>query len=163
MNDAGGELTAENVRGGGVRFTIRLPLAKHGVKEMTANDSPLPTLDGRRILVVDDEESVRNILGWIMEKKSKALVAECASGEQALRQIHEEEFDAVILDLRMPVLSGQEVFRRLPDQVKRRVVFITGDVFNSSTREFIESVKQPILFKPVNFDELIRTVGNLCD
>ena len=70
-------------------------------------------------------------------------------------------FDAVLLDLIMPGLSGQQVYYKLPKRLQRRVVFVTGDTGNPATRQFLAATGQPALFKPVDLDELLRMLQSV--
>ena len=61
-----------------------------------------------RILLVDDEERSRQAMLWIL-KKLNHVVTECADGEEALRVYSPHEYEMVLSDLKMPVLSGIEL------------------------------------------------------
>ena len=87
----------------------------------------------------------------------------CSSGKEALRLLRGKTFDAVVLDLRMPGISGQEVYADLPKPLQRRVVFVTGDTFNPSTMQFLASTRQPALLKPLDRDELLKAVQSVVD
>src|SRR2546426_1963611 len=79
-----------------------------------------------RILVVDDEETFRFVIGNRL-KGSGHLVEAVASGEAALEHIAEKAFDVMLLDLRMPGLGGLEVLRRLAETgLPCEVVVLTG-------------------------------------
>ena len=79
-----------------------------------------------RILVVDDEETFRFVIGNRL-KGSGHLVEAVASGETALERIAERAFDVMLLDLRMPGLGGLEVLRRLAETgLPCEVVVLTG-------------------------------------
>jgi len=79
-----------------------------------------------RILVVDDEETFRFLIGNRLEG-SGHLVETVASGEAALERIAEKAFDVMLLDLRMPGLGGLEVLRRLAETgLPCEVVVLTG-------------------------------------
>ena len=79
-----------------------------------------------RILVVDDEETFRFVIGNRL-KGSGHLVETVASGEAALERIAEKAFDVMLLDLRMPGLGGLEALRRLAETgLPCEVVVLTG-------------------------------------
>src|SRR5947199_8382439 len=91
--------------------------------------APPPPLESAatRILVVDDEEYVRDLLRDILEKEGcEAIVAE--GGRQALSLFDNENFDAVFTDVGMPDMKGWEVSRALRQRdSKIPVAIITGD------------------------------------
>ena len=86
---------------------------------MQDNQAKFHSSDGKRlVLVVDDEEINRALLGVVLEKDYKVIFAE--NGEQALRAVEEnkEILSLVILDLIMPVMTGSEVLRRIREEAE---------------------------------------------
>jgi CheY-like chemotaxis protein len=77
-----------------------------------------------RILVVDDDTAWREALGELLADMGYQ-VTEAADGGRALDALGHERFDAVLLDLRMPGMSGEDVAARLPKDAPP-VVFLTG-------------------------------------
>ncbi len=78
-------------------------------------------------------------------------------GAEALRMINLDDFDAVLLDMKMPGLGGPEVYRcikGLRPEIAARVLFMTGDVASPDTKEFVESTESVLLPKPFNLDDL---------
>jgi DNA-binding response OmpR family regulator len=67
---------------------------------------------GQRILVVDDEPDIRDLLRLTLERESY-LVSEAANGEEALAAVEDDPPDLIILDLMMPVLDGHQTCYRL--------------------------------------------------
>jgi CheY-like chemotaxis protein len=161
--NAGGTIAGANLAGGGVTFTINLPVSATATSFQLADAQPAPemhsaSIRGRRILVVDDDQCMREVLQLVLNQMGGGQVETCASGEEALRLLKIKSFDAVVLDLRMPGLSGQSTFERMPPRVKRRVVFITGDALRSSTRDFLSVSRQPALIKPVAHFQLVEAI-----
>jgi two-component system nitrogen regulation response regulator NtrX len=64
-----------------------------------------------KILVVDDEEDVRERLGNFLARRISCALEKAASGEEALKKLKEDNFDLVLLDIRMPGLSGIDVMK----------------------------------------------------
>ncbi|MCA8951779.1 MAG: response regulator [Planctomycetes bacterium] len=158
----GGRITAE-AGAVGARFVIVLPCGEPAVapaETETEGDPARPTVaGGTRMLVVDDEPLVRasirrhaRALGW--------QVTEADSGEIALQRLLErhERFDAVACDLRMPGLSGADVYDRIAAEAPEllgRMVFITGDLASDEARRFSERSRAPIFTKPFSFPDLL--------
>jgi CheY-like chemotaxis protein len=70
-------------------------------------------------------------------------------------------FDAVLLDLRMPDMSGQEVFerwRRERPQLADRVVFITGDIVSADLQSFLKGSGRPYIAKPFEFSAIAEVL-----
>ena len=115
---------------------------------MQDNQAKFHSADGRRlILVVEDEEINRDILGMILEKDYEVIFAE--NGEEALRVVKEKKelLSLVILDLIMPVIPGLEVLRRIkanPDTRDLPVIVASGDqsqeieCLNAGAGDFIQ-------------------------
>lgn len=116
-----------------------------------------------RVLVIDDEPAVGKVLARML--RSVCDVEVLTDGEDALRRISAgERFSAIITDVMMPVLTGFELREQLliidPEQA-RRVVFITGGVFNSETAELLEQPNIRCMTKPVDAEALRRTVSEV--
>ncbi len=120
-----------------------------------AGDSPdesgVRSVDRRtRVLVVDDEPMIGASLKRILSALHDVTVL--TSGRDALAAIRDgEAFDVVICDVMMPALSGLEVYeavRETHPAAAERFVFITGGVLHEEGRRFLESVPNPVVFKP---------------
>ena len=115
--------------------------------------------DGRRILVVEDEPLIREILFEALTTCGYR-VKTLGSAVEALEELGRSEYDLLLVDVRMPKMTGMEFFRRLgedyPD-MQSRVIFITGDVAAPSTQQFLDSANRPVLTKPFDLN-LLRSV-----
>src|SRR5207247_3641393 len=72
-------------------------------------------------------------------------------------------FDAIICDLRMPHLSGREMYQKLARQDPRaaeRIIFATGDTVRGDTLQFLETLGRPYLHKPFTLAELRAALGH---
>ncbi len=122
----GGEIDVEGAPGRGSVFTIRLPVAR-AAAAVTPGQPPSPrTRAGARILVVEDEPEVRDVLTEILEAQGHAVRA-CADGEAGVAQVRAESFDLVFTDLGMPGMSGWEVARLVKlERPGTPVALVTG-------------------------------------
>jgi len=111
-----------------------------------------------KILVVDDEESIRFFLRELLERDGYTVVA-VESGELALRHIEREEFDLALIDLKMRGISGTDVLRVLhtqsPDTV---VIMLTGHGSLESAVEALRQGAHDYLFKPCKTIELRESI-----
>ena len=160
VRDHGGKMWAESSPGEGSTFHIELPVLPEATP-VRAN----PTINGggqvtgRRILVVDDEPEVRDILLRALSADGHD-VALAPDGESAWKLIQENQFDMIFLDLRMPGIDGQELHQLVSEfssDLARKIVFITGDTANSDTRKFLDSTPCPVLSKPFTI-EAVRSL-----
>ena len=144
----------------GAVFHIDLPV---GAEDSSGAPSVSPeggaqtaVATGRRVLVVDDEWSIRALLHDIL-RLDQHEVALASSGIEAADLIEREEFDIILTDIKMPGMDGAAFYRHLlerkPEQA-RRLIFITGDTVSPDTRGFLQGVSNPILSKPFKIGPL---------
>jgi two-component system NtrC family sensor kinase len=151
-----GRIWAENSPSSGARFIVELPVIK---PRPSGEARPAPHVhsanenDRLRVLVVDDEASVRVSLQRYLTGRGHQ-VETTASGQDALNRLRVVRYDAVILDMRMPDLSGEQLFERLrssdPGHAER-VIFTTGDLVNEQMRRFLDGTGRPCVPKPFEF------------
>ncbi|HEU5218408.1 MAG TPA: ATP-binding protein [Gemmatimonadales bacterium] len=179
VEQLGGTLTGENRNPGerGARFTVRLPYvdrraAARRVPEASPVDPP-PQVSGdrapRRVLVVDDEAPIRVAIRRFLERRGWT-VAEAGNGLEALERLGLDEggrfqadsYDVIITDLKMPGVTGVELYNRLaavsPESVAK-LVMISGDTASPEVAQFVGRLRQPLIQKP--FD--MRALADLLD
>jgi len=86
------------------------------------------------------------------------------NGRLALSKLSSGSFDVVISDLKMPGMSGQELYRHLQaseSALLGRIIFTTGDVANQDTQSFLQESRTPYLQKPFNLNEVRRLVQEI--
>ena len=136
-----GTIEAESEVGRGTTFRIRLPAARDGARQEPAGEPPAITLvpqrpGATRILVVDDEENVRQLLRDVLESEGYR-VRLATGGREALGLLENEEFDAVFTDVGMQGMSGWELARAVREaDASMPVAVITGwgDAVGSAER-----------------------------
>jgi signal transduction histidine kinase/CheY-like chemotaxis protein len=155
----GGRMRAENLIGGGARITVRL---RADESSHVAENGP-PTKahgDARgRVLIVDDNASVRNAVGDVLATVGHEVTVSARSRE-AIEHLTWQGFDVVLVDLRLPDLDGGRVW----DWILRdravlapRVVFMTGDILSAQIERFVSTAGRPVLTKPVTVAQ-VRTI-----
>ncbi len=116
-----------------------------------------------RILVVDDEKSIRNTLRDILEFENYA-VTEAADGEEALKLLSDQAFDLVLCDIKMPKHDGMEVLREgLKLQYDVQFIMISG---HGNVETAVESTRLgafDFLEKPPDLNRLLVSVRNALD
>jgi len=149
-----GRIWAENVPQGGARFVIELPVIQPRASGEFQTVAQVHRVgDSLRVLVVDDEASVRVSLQRYLAGRGHD-VETTASGEDALARLRATSYDAVIVDMRMPDLSGEQLFERLRSNDPahaERVIFTTGDLVNEQMRRFLDGSGRPCVPKPFEF------------
>ncbi len=160
-----GRIYARNAPEGGAVFTVELPIVEPEQTEEPAEPraqaaSEAETARAGNILVVDDELTILDILYQVL-KSDGHRVDTALSGNIALRKLEKERYDVIISDLKMPGMSGQELYevvRRGDEALARKMIFSTGDVVSQDTREFLRSCGNPYLQKPFEIDAIRRAV-----
>jgi CheY-like chemotaxis protein len=116
-----------------------------------------------RGLVVDDEEIILSFLkrllnGWGYE------VEIINNPTEAIDNIQKNDYDFIILDVKMPEINGQQLYNliaELKPSVINRIIFATGDVMNKTTANFLNETQAPVLTKPLDTNELKETIGEI--
>jgi CheY-like chemotaxis protein len=121
---------------------------------LTATVTAERTSPHTRVLVVDDTPDVRFMVAWQL-KSEGAAVEEAVSGEQALSLCASESFDAIVLDQRMPGLTGIEVARKLRADLYPAPIVIYSAYVDETLRAEALSLEIPIVDKADN--ERLRT------
>lgn len=113
----------------------------------------------KSILIVDDEEDLRETLAEQFELSDGFLAITAASGEEALQKTADERVDLVILDVDMPGMNGREVCRQLRDKgIRVPVIMLTGRSGESDTVAGLEAGANDYVAKPFSFAVLLARV-----
>jgi two-component system NtrC family sensor kinase len=147
----GGKMEFSSAIGEGTTFIVELPIVAEPTAASTeeAHEVELSKLDIQKVLVVDDEESITDLITEILTREGCDVVAVTA-GELALQKIQEEEYDLIVCDLRMPGMDGRQVYKQVEQikpQLSRRFLFLTGDISDESLA-FLKGADRPYLMKP---------------
>jgi PAS domain S-box-containing protein len=155
-----GEIDVESEVGKGTTLTMSFPISLEAKEEVTSFPSPeVRSRKGARILVIDDEESVRSVLSRILTRvKYQVNVAE--SGEEGIRLFREKEYDMVLTDLGMPGMSGWDVCREVKKIRPRIPVGLITGWGNEVGEEKMKEVDLDFLIsKPFDFNQILSTVA----
>jgi two-component system NtrC family sensor kinase len=182
----GGRLLYEPRPEGGAVFTVELPLepfaldgplaavipaSSAGSKTATGSGPgragevpgpPIAELPRLRLLVLDDEETIRTLLVRVLRRTVDVVPA--GSGSEALRLIEEADFDGMFCDHRMPGMTGTEVYERvaaLRPELARHFVLMSGDVLNPELLAFAEGRAVRLLSKPFEIETLQAIVDQM--
>jgi two-component system, NtrC family, nitrogen regulation response regulator NtrX len=113
-----------------------------------------------RVLVVDDETGIREAIRMTLEYEGYR-VDEARSGQDGLDKATKTPYDAILLDIKMPVLDGMEVLENLREQrVPAPVIMVSGHGDISTAVECTKRGAFDFLEKPLNRDKLLLAVRN---
>jgi len=151
----GGDLTVRSTPGEGTTFTLQLPAV-----------AGTPVSEPRTVLLVDDDPVVAATLGEMLTREGFG-VQHAATGAAAFEALAQQTFDAIFLDVRLPDISGPDIYARLaaerPEQAQR-VIFVTGGLWRADSRGLREQLPpQPTLSKPCTAAQIREVLRLLRD
>lgn len=161
----GGEILVESEPGKGTTFILHLPVGygeegrevEKGVKKTPS------TMRSARILVIDDEEAVRDVLSRMLQAKGHRVEV-ASGGEEGIERFRQVPFDLVFTDLGMPKMSGWDVGKRLKElNPKIPVVMITGWGMELDRKKMNESGIDLLISKPFSFDQVTQVIAEAVD
>jgi len=155
----GGEILIESELGKGTTFILHLPFV-HAEEEAEV-PAPVPEkeLTSARILVIDDEDSVRDILARMLTAKGHQVVS-ASGGQEGIEKFKSESFDLVFTDLGMPKVSGWDVGKAVKKMnATVPVAMITGWGMELNKEKMTENGIDLIISKPFNLAQVTELVS----
>jgi two-component system NtrC family sensor kinase len=182
INRHKGNIDVKSSPNEGVTFIVRLPVvvpvedpgpegeetAVRAARDEAVQDEVIPEgeRDGAakgRILVIDDEAAIVEQLSVILSDAGHTVVTS-PNPVDALKKIRSTRFDCVVCDIRMPDMEAAE-FAGIIEQhdagSSRRLVFVSGDIINRETAEFIQQSGLPCIEKPFSAAKVRDVVGGV--
>jgi len=168
MADHHGRIYYRRTEGGDPAFVLEFPRTATAVPAMAPalveNPAPLETapvsVKGASVLVLDDEKSIAEMLVEMLGLLGHRAQLSHA-GPHALELIARQDFDVILSDFRMPLMDGREFYeavRRQKPELARRIIFLTGDVANVETQNFLQSTGNQHLAKPFQLSKVQAAV-----
>ena len=166
IRQSGGHISVESKVGIGSVFHILLPCAE-GARITRASSRPVPASDRgtETILVVEDEEAVRNIARRILEDGGFRVLTAANGGEALLiTEAHPGEVDLVLTDVVMPHMSGRALVERLRQvNPALRVLYMSGYTDDGVVRRDVGDARTHFIGKPFNARDLRSKVRWVLD
>ena len=171
-----GYIWAESTLGEGAVFWLEIPLVTEDETETQHASVSMPQFmraangagEGRvsaktavSVLIIDDEASLRHIMGRALKKQGYDITI-AADGQEGLDYVDDHSYDLILCDIRMPGMSGAAFYHYLqahkPEQAKR-IMFMTGDTITPNTRQFLQETAVSYLEKPFELEDLIAQIN----
>jgi len=153
-----GGIKVESIKGKGTTFTISIPIPLKVPLRREKQAIP-KKISPRKILVIDDEEGIREVLGEILKDEGHRVTLAETSGK-GLEKFKMNNFDLVLTDLGMPEMSGWELAKRIKEiDSSVPVDLITGWGVATSKEKMKKRRVDFILSKPFNCTKVVREVN----
>ena len=167
----GGNIEVESEKGRGTAFRVNIPLRRaYHVEAQETQDESVPgvSLAGIHVLIAEDMEINAEVLGDLLEMEE--ITSEWAeNGRRAVEMFGQSEtghFDAILMDMRMPVMDGLGAtveIRKMdrPDAAAIPIIALTANAFEGDVQQCLSAGMNAHLSKPVDIDQLKETLGRL--
>ena len=167
----GGNIEVESEKGRGTAFRVNIPLRRaYHVEAQETQDESVPgvSLAGIHVLIAEDMEINAEVLGDLLEMEE--ITSEWAeNGRRAVEMFGQSEtghFDAILMDMRMPVMDGLGAtveIRKMdrPDAAAIPIIALTANAFEDDVKQCLSAGMNAHLSKPVDIDQLKETLGRL--
>ncbi len=170
----GGEIQVQSKPGEGSTFTICVDTGPlQGVHYLQADEVTLQSCPddtgGRqhwafpvsRILIVDDGVENRELVKLVLEDTSVS-VDEAGDGQACLDKVRNQDYDAILMDVQMPVMDGLTAARLLRQQgFDRPIIAISGNAMKGAEQECLDAGYSGYLPKPIHIDTLLQRLAEL--
>ncbi len=111
-----------------------------------------------RILVVDDDESIRKVLATVLEESGYA-VDTAGTGEEGIEKASEEFYNLALIDIRLPDMEGTKALARIKDTIpKMRKIIITGFPSVQNAVEALNKGADAYILKPFDMEKVLKIV-----
>ncbi len=130
-------------------------------KTVSVGNEYLLSLDGKRILIVDDDPRNVYSLAAVLEEYN-AHIIEADNGKTALRKLDEEKVDLILMDIMMPEMDGYEAIKKIRDNNKYRkipIIVLTAKSLKGDKDKCIELGANDYIPKPIDYNNLMRVMG----
>jgi signal transduction histidine kinase len=144
-----------------VNFALKHKDRKRHETSKRAGDTSAFDFRDQEVLIVDDSADNRMILELFLNKTGVRL-RHAENGEEALRMVKSSSPDAILMDVQMPTMDGNETTRRLRAMgFKKPIIALTAHIFDEEHKACRESGCDIVMTKPVNRQELITKMSDL--
>jgi two-component system response regulator AtoC len=116
--------------------------------------------ENARILVVDDDESVRKVLTTILEDKGYH-VETAKNGKEAIKKSNTKVYNLALIDIRLPDLEGTKLLTKMKDTTPKMIkIIITGYPSLQNAIEAVNKGADSYILKPFNVKDVLKTIRN---
>lgn len=154
----GGNISCQSEPGKGTSFIVDLPIGPEGNPVVVdTEDTELPSISPKKIVAIDDETGILQFIQESLQGRGHDIKV-FSDGYLAIDHVKNNEFDAIFCDIKMPTPSGVDIYKILTEENRQKMIFITGDMVSTETKNFIENTGRPCVLKPFTSAHLIRAL-----
>ncbi|QDZ17492.1 signal transduction histidine kinase [Chloropicon primus] len=161
----GGTINVESEKGKGTSFTfsVKVQIVKEehmrkDVEESKKKEDGSDFPRGINLLIVEDSATLRRLWCKLLIEQG-CVVSAAGNGKEALDKCAESKYDVVLMDITMPVMSGDEAVKRLRDQGwDQAVIALTANAMESDKQKYLEAGMDAVLTKPCKMDNLKKVI-----
>lgn len=171
LDRMGGTIQIDSIENQGTTIHVVIPfeIAEEPAAVQEMSELPKESLSGCRILLAEDNELNREIAVFLL-KDEGISVTEAEEGQQAVEcflKMPEGYYDAVLMDIMMPVMDGYQAARAIRGSGKKDaemipIIAMTANTFAEDKRKTMEAGMDAHLSKPINVPELMDTIRKFC-
>jgi PAS domain S-box-containing protein len=173
IREHGGTIEAHSAPGRGASIKMILPVASTVAFALGTTDSAalsaqarqvVPSLQGHSVLVVDDEDGIRELVSEGLAARGMA-VETVSSCEEALAILSIRQFDVILCDYNLPGMNGEELFQRLSalGSTPARFIFMTGDMLDASAIDSYRALGARAIQKPFQLSGLASVLTEVLE
>lgn len=163
VSNMGGRIIVESKVGEGSVFSVVIPLASINIQKNVTQKVEVTKSTGR-VLVVDDEPEIREILEILLATIGLSIES-VGSGEEALLKLAEQRYQILITDLKMPNMSGDKLIKLSREQNlldHTKVIIISGGLradASSQDQLDLENISHGVIHKPFSKEQLFSVLS----
>jgi len=156
----GGSIEVESVEGKGTEFRFTLGFTAAEEVETPGMPAAELSLDGVRILLVEDNPVNQNVARGILEQ-ARAVVAVADNGQLALELLRSDDYDLVLMDVQMPVMDGFTATQKIRNELGLTlpVIAMTAGVMESEREQCMQAGMDDFIAKPIDVEQMFATLA----
>ncbi|MBM3118174.1 MAG: PAS domain S-box protein [Chloroflexi bacterium] len=158
-----GRIYAESKPGKGATFVVELPIVTEQLELPEPEIEEHDKVANAKILVVDDEPVIQEFISKVLTTEGHE-VETVDNAEDALEMVKSKRYRLILLDIKMPGMSGIELYehlQKIAPSLLQRVVFVTGDVVGARTMAFLAKTRVPRIMKPFDAKRLRTEINRV--
>ncbi|MCO6430377.1 MAG: response regulator, partial [Deltaproteobacteria bacterium] len=162
MQNHGGWIEASSEVGKGSMFTLYFPIAETNMEQSQQYQGESEKAVNGCVLVIDDEPVLVDLMRTFLEKAGFSTNGFSSAAEAlAWYKDNSHTVDLIVLDMKMPKISGEECFRRIRSvRPEAKVIILSGYIQDEAAQRLLQNGALRFLQKPVRYDELVRIISD---